>query len=751
MKTLIKKTIRDFRVQKWQFLAVTFLVFLGISLFIGLYSSYLNIEATYKKFYAQTNFEDLGAEFNPAPATLLRRVRAIPGVKAVVGRITAYGTMEINGRIVNVKLVSIPKKNSKVDSIYVVEGLYPKGNEVLVLKKFADLNGICVGEVIHVRIGNKTYAFRVSGTAYSPEYVLIAERGNVLTSPKDFGIVFVPYSKMEEITGLKGKITEIHVSVWGNPKEIMNRVKEIFKPYGIKECYERKDQPSYKLLRMDLQGFRHIAIMFPAMLLIIAVLAIYVLLSRMIMEQKGIIAILRALGYSRITVVIHYLTYSIVIGILGTISGIFAGYNISSWMTSSYIDVLNLPYYVSKMYIDVVLVSLIAGVAVPLLAGIFTSKRIAEIEPAVAMRGVEVSYKVPSLRRFSILTRLAIKNIFRNPKRTIYTIIGVSMGVVLITTSLAFVDSVNEMMHIQFDKVQRFDYEVATSNVKAIRALKDVREAYPIIATWIRFDRNGITKTVSLVGLPLGQDLYNIYDLNGNRHFPPPEGIIIPKKIAEDLGISKGEYVQVLTEIGRVKLKVYDIVPQPLTPMCYGNLKELEGLGFKPNWVIVKGGNENELKRFGNVVSMERLRRSIEDMMSLMTDFFLFSVAFGSSLAFAEVFNTTMINVLERRRELATLMMLGYTVREVSKTLLIETSLLGVLGIALGFPLSIMTLQMFKMTYRSELFNMPFVIYPKTYVVSFVTMMLVSIVSLIPGIRYVAKMDIEKVTREITE
>jgi len=193
------------------------------------------------------------------------------------------------------------------------------------------------------------------------------------------------------------------------------------------------------------------------------------------------------------------------------------------------------------------------------------------------------------------------------------------------------------------------------------------------------------------------------------------------------------------------------VFPQPLTPICYGNLRELESLGFKPNWVIVKGGNENELKRFGNVISMERFRRTIEEIMSLMTDFFLFSVAFGSSLAFAEVFNTTMINILERRREIATLIMLGYTVSEISKSLLIETLLLGIVGIVLGFPLSVLTLQMFKMTYRSELFNMPFVIYSKTYVIMFVTMMVVFILSLTPGIRYVARMDIERVTREIIE
>ena len=756
MKTLFIKALRDLKAQKWQFLAVSFLVFLGIALFSGLYSSYLNIEATYKKFYAQTNFEDIGVEFNPAPIDLLKKVKAIPGVKAVVGRLTAYATMEIEGREIQLKLVSIPEKNSKVDSIYLVEGVYPKRNEVLIVKKFADLNGISVGEVIHVRVNGKTYNLRISGTAYSPEYVLIAERRNILTSPKDFGIIFVPYRLMERITGLKGKITEVHLTVYYKDRidEILNEVKKIFEPYGLKNFYKREDQPSYKLLRMDLEGFRHMALTFPSLLLFIAVLAIYILLSRIVMEQIGIIAVLRALGYSKRSVVIHYLMYSILIGFIGTSAGIIAGYYISAGMTSAYVDVLNLPYYVSKIYPNVLLSSILAGFLTPIIAGIFTAKRVAEIEPAIAMRGYTVKYRVIRferyLARFSILTRLAIKNVFRNPKRTLYTLFGVAMGVVLIATSMAFIDSVDEMLHIQFEKIQTFDYKVECSNLMAVKSLKDVREAYPIIETWILIERNGLTKSSNLIGLPSNQDLYNIYDLNGKRHFPPPEGIILPKYIAENLSIAKGETIEAFTKLGRVKLKVYDIIPQPLMPVCYANLKELERLGFRPNEVIVKGGNENELKKFGTVVSMKRLRRVTEEMMSMMYDFFVFSVLFGASLAFAEIFNTTTINILERKREIATLRMLGYTVKEIAVSLFIETFLIGAFGLIIGFPMALMTLQGFKMTYKSEIFNMPFVMYPRTYVITTVIIIVTLAISLVPGIRYIAKMEIDKVTKEFT-
>ena len=51
--------------------------------------------------------------------------------------------------------------------------------------------------------------------------------------------------------------------------------------------------------------------------------------------------------------------------------------------------------------------------------------------------------------------------------------------------------------------------------------------------------------------------------------------------MAENLSIAKGETIEAFTELGKVKFKLYDIVSQPLMPVCYANLKEsLKGLGL---------------------------------------------------------------------------------------------------------------------------------------------------------------------------
>ena len=70
------------------------------------------------------------------------------------------------------------------------------------------------------------------------------------------------------------------------------------------------------------------------------------------------------------------------------------------------------------------------------------------------------------------------------------------------------------------------------------------------------------------------------------------------------------------------------------------------------------------------------------------------------------------------------------------------------MGLILGFPLAVLTLNGFEI-YRCEIFRMPFVMYPSTYVITAVVILLTLAVSILPAIKYIAKMEIEKITKEV--
>jgi putative ABC transport system permease protein len=92
----------------------------------------------------------------------------------------------------------------------------------------------------------------------------------------------------------------------------------------------------------------------------------------------------------------------------------------------------------------------------------------------------------------------------------------------------------------------------------------------------------------------------------------------------------------------------------------------------------------------------------------------LFSVVLG----FAIVYNASVISFAERRRELASLRVLGFSVREVSSLLLKENLLQALIGVALGLPFGRLIVDAYVQSVTTDLFTFQAVVYPKTYVLS---------------------------------
>ena len=773
-RTLNLKVFRDLRSQKWQFIAVIFLVFLGVALYTSFYMSYLNLSKTYDKFYEKTNFEDLAVTLNPAnpaPEKLLSEVRKIDGVQEVYGRLSAYGTFERENNRVTLKLLSIPEELT-VNRLVIIDGNYPDAGErgVVLLKKFADYHGIKVGEFISVSINGKKVNLKVTGLAFSPEFIWIVESGSWMTTPKTFGIAFIPQKTLEKILGVENVITEVHVTVYDEDRadEILNRIRDIFSDYGISGAYKREDQPSNQLVKMDLDGFRELSFMFPSFFLFISALMVYVLLSRVVREQTGSIAILRALGYSRRDILLHYLTHSLVIGILGSTTGAAGGYVISVFMTAEYTKLLNVPYYIAVLHQDVLVQGIAIGISVPLIAGISTAYTASRIDPALAMRGVDVEAKKIRIdrilffaKRASMITRLALRNLFRSPRRTVYSLLGVIASVTLVLTSMVFLDANEFAISMQFDRITVYDMKITTSSPEVyqkVKSMPEVEKTAPIIETWVVFEKDGVAKTSVLYAISHDQNLFNLYDAEGRQHHPPPDGIVLPEILADKLKMTEGEEVRILTEFGRQKVTVAEIYNQPLTVASYTDIlyfSKKAGIDFNAILVKFRPGMENEGRN--RILDIDGIRAdSIDDLVEyideIMTFFYVFiyfTLLFGASLGFAAIFNTTTVNVLERRREIATLRMLGYTTKEIAYSLLIETVIIGIIGIAAGMPLGYMTARLFFESFQSEMYYMPFIIYGRTYILTAIATFLTLLLSLLPGIRYVARMEIEKVTKEM--
>ncbi|MFO7774751.1 MAG: ABC transporter permease [Candidatus Hydrogenedentota bacterium] len=86
----------------------------------------------------------------------------------------------------------------------------------------------------------------------------------------------------------------------------------------------------------------------------------------------------------------------------------------------------------------------------------------------------------------------------------------------------------------------------------------------------------------------------------------------------------------------------------------------------------------------------------------------MFLVGFAGVIAFSIIYNSTVVSLLERQRELASLRVLGFTKQEVGAILYQENFLLGGIGILLGIPFGVFLGQSFLRTLETEMYRIPY-------------------------------------------
>jgi len=246
---------------------------------------------------------------------------------------------------------------------------------------------------------------------------------------------------------------------------------------------------------------------------------------------------------------------------------------------------------------------------------------------------------------------------------------------------------------------------------------------------------NGRSEDDVLQGLP---SELTLKELIGDKEKPlrlPEDGILISQRTASKLGARVGDEVEVETLLGlgpsrSAVLKITGINQQLVGSGSYVSLVQanriLQESGLVSGAMLkVDPGRtkllEEELNEMTNVSSISSLRKELDNLNQNL-DSMIYTVSvmiiFAVLLGFAIVYNSSVISFAERKRELASLRVLGFTTGEVSGLLLKETLLQSLLGVALGLPFGRFMTEWYIKAVSTDLFTMPMVFSPQTYLVS---------------------------------
>ena len=777
------------RRQKWQFMAVGVTVVIGVMMFAATYDSYLNLTASYEQTYDRLSFADM--TITGGDEGLEVTLEGIDGVQRVTTRHSAdlpitIGIETLRGRLVGIPTTGQPDVN-KIDieegEYLSQEGRFEAIAEVHISRTFE----LDRGDAFTVVVG-PGQEFSITGVAASAEYIWpAASTQEIFPPPGQFGVFFVDDDLVSQLPDAVA-ITETLVLY--DPDVIVEDVDALVHDAatnaGATSILTQADHPSNSTLQLDVEGFREMAIAFPALFLLAAGMAVYVLLTRIVFSQRSIIGTRRASGMEPRELRRHYLGFGLWIGAVGAIIGVLVGIIAGSLMTEMYTGLLDIPDTVIVIRPITIIIGLMFGIIAGVLSALVPARAAYKIAPAEAMRGSAplmsggrstIEKVIPPIGRLPVRTRMTLRGIGRSKRRSLSTVIGVVLALILILASGGMIDSVVSLINKQFNEIAVQDASailsepVTTELIATVNGVPTVARAEPVATFDASVTRNGDTVATTLQGFDHGTRMHGWTNASGEL---PAEGMLAAKSLEDRLGISVGDLltIDLPTHDVAITLELVDFVDEPLgTPLYARNdvisdaisragVDDAGTLMAEPTVTTIMTLFDPTVSRttaiaalegVGGVLAVQDARELFDLVQQFLGLFYAFvgiMLVFGGLMAFSLMFNTISVNIAERSTEFATLKASGMADRTIAWMIVGENLLLTVAGIVPGVLLGVWVSSLFMSSFNNDSFTFDLSIRPVTIVIAAVSMIVVALLSLIPGVRSVKRLDVGAVVRE---
>lgn len=751
---------------RWQNLAIASVLATGVAVVIMSVSTLQSLQSNRSRFYDQSRFGNVFIHLKRAPRTLLPRVREIVGVQSVEARVVTQVNLALSDmpEPATGRIVSLPERGEpNVNKLYLRAGRFLEPNragEVLLSEGFADVHRLRPGDSLTAIINGKRRSLRVSGIALSAEYVYSVRPGELLPDDKRFGVMWMGYEELSSACDLHEAFNDLSLTLSHGASEaaVLNQLDTLLAAYGGANAYGRNLQPSHRFLENELIQLRTMAIVPPAIFLVVTVFLIQVVMSRQIAIQREQIAMMRAFGYHPGELVLHYLSFAIVVGIGGIVVGTLIGAKLGSDLTGLYTRFFRFPVMDYQLDWRLVLVtSFLALCAVT--AGVWNAVwKAASLPPAQAMQPeAPPRYRQSIVERIGLYPllsqtlRMILRHLERWPIRSALSTVGIALSVAILIMGNFVQDTVEHTLDFQFFKVHRHDMMVTfiepttQASRYEMQRMPGVKSVEPFRAVPVRLVHQQNSRRMELLGLPATQQLFRVVDPNRGPIELPSDGLVLSRRLADLLGCRSGDQVQVEVLEGlrtKCDLPISAVIDDYLDLSAYMELDSLHrflreqdavsGVTMSIDSAAV-GKLYQQLQQTPRVAGVSIKRADIESYQKTMAENILrmklINVVFAAIVAVGVVYNCARISLAERSRELATLRVLGFTRGETSRILLGELAILVVAAIPLGLLMGYGLSWLLSNALNTELHRFPLIIRGRTYALAVVVVVLASLLS----------------------
>ena len=277
----------------------------------------------------------------------------------------------------------------------------------------------------------------------------------------------------------------------------------------------------------------------------------------------------------------------------------------------------------------------------------------------------------------------------------------------------------------------------------------------------VRLKKKHLSEGIMITGIDQNSELYKIADTNTKNTYPPPNGsVILTNSIADKLNAVAGDMITLASPLlpDDIPIAVSRVIEQNLSSGCYieiESLSEVFGLTKTATAVILDTDDLPYLKEHlkgakntGSVQDKDSTLKKYMDMMVMYSDIYVVLQIMCAAVAFAIIYNTATISLSERKREYATLRVLGMTINEVCEIMDFEYWVLSVIAMILGVPFTLFLNKSVNDMQGSDLYTMPSSLPLNAYVVGVIGCVAAVMLSNYSAKRKISKFDMVEVLKE---
>jgi putative ABC transport system permease protein len=404
--------LRGFLQRKLRVLLTGIAIALGVALMAGTYiltdtinHSFAGIFSTANKGHdvvvspAETLGRETQAQTSPINERTLAQVRAVPGVAEAAGGIFSEATfLNVAGKRLSsggAPSFVAGEEPARFESFSPAEGRFPtSAGEVAIDQATAKRENLKIGE-----------RMQIAGIAPAKTYTIVGIAK--FAGGQSFGgaatAILTP-AEAQRVVGKQGSYDNIDVAAAPGitPTQLRERVRAAL-PASDLEVRTGAEEASNQTanLESDLGFLRTFLLVFAYVALVVGAFIIFNTFSITVAQRTREFAMLRTLGASRGQIMRAVVFEGLLLGVIGAVLGLLLGLLLAPALDQLFKAFgADLPDSGTVLETRTIVVSLLVGIVVTVLAGLFPALRATRVPPLAAMReGVEIPPRpVPSRR-----------------------------------------------------------------------------------------------------------------------------------------------------------------------------------------------------------------------------------------------------------------------------------------------------------------------------------------------------------------